>query len=112
MCSYKVLFHKSSGYVVKCNSCSHYQVAYGTMVFTISTENMRLMFNQVSNLNAQKSHTQESRNERFQVKMPSDSVIMALNSRELKQYFNMLEEAFAMEELKQMLSENKIGKSS
>lgn len=109
MCSYKVLFHRSTGYVVKCNSCSHYQVAFGTMVFTISTANMTEMFAQVTKLSSRKDSC-SGHHERFQVKLPCDSVIMALTPEELKQYHDMLEEAFATEALRKLLSDNNIGR--
>lgn len=108
MCSYKILYHQSAGYVVKCNSCENYQIAFGTMVFTISTENITSLFGQVEKLHARKElHTCER--ERFQVKLPCDSVIMALNKKELVQFYNMLDEAFTVEALKNLLSENNIG---
>ncbi len=110
MCSYKVLFHRSTGYVVKCNSCSNYQIAFGTMVFTISTENMEALFEQVSQMKGRKGQEHTHRNERFQIKLPCESVIMALNTKELVQFSNMLDESFAMEELKDLLAENNIGK--
>lgn len=109
MCSYKVLFHKASGYVVKCNSCAHYQIAFGTMVFTISEENMDSMYEDVKKSNSDINQAKRSHNERVQVRMPCESVMMALNSKELNQFQNMIEEAFATEELKKILLDVNIG---
>lgn len=108
MCSYKILFHKASGYVVKCNDCSHYQVAFGTMVFTISTDNMFSLFAQVDKLKGKQIAPDTSHHTRIQIKLPCDSVIMALNMSELRDFHSMLEEAFVVEELKSMLYENNI----
>lgn len=108
MCSYKILFHKASGYIVKCNNCEHYQIAFGTMVFTISTINMESLHHQVKKLNSSKNQAKRSHNERIQIKLPCESVIMALNADELNQFHNMVDEAFAVEELKKMLLENNI----
>ena len=108
MCSYKVLFHKASGYVVKCNSCSSYQIAFGTMVFTISTQNMVSLFEDVAQLERKGLRAQSNPRERFQVKLPCESVIMALTIGELKQFYSMLEESFVVEELKQLLTENNV----
>lgn len=30
MCNYKTLAHNENGYIILCNSCKHYQVAFGT----------------------------------------------------------------------------------
>ena len=109
MCSYKILFHKASGYVVRYNDYAHYQIAFNTMVFTISTENMAALFEQVGSLKSQKITADTSHHTRIQVKLPSNSVIMALNPAELQDFHAMLDEAFVVEELKSLLIENNIG---
>jgi len=36
MCSFKMIYNDSNGYVVKCNNCRHYHVGFGTNVFAFT----------------------------------------------------------------------------
>jgi hypothetical protein len=36
MCNYKTLAHNEHGYVILCNHCRHYQLAFGTTAVTFS----------------------------------------------------------------------------
>jgi hypothetical protein len=38
MCSYKILQNNEHGYVVQCDSCNHIQVAFATVVLSLTTD--------------------------------------------------------------------------
>lgn len=106
MCSHKVLVHNTSGYVIRCNECESFQVAFGTIVFNLSTENYSCFCRQV------RRHTQEGAaqdypgQKRIHLQLPCKSVMIAVNHKELLQLENMLEESIFIQELNDILHTN------
>jgi hypothetical protein len=103
MCSHKVLVHNTSGYVIRCNACESFQVAFGTIVFNLSTENYRCFYNQVRRFKQEGVAREYSGQKRTHLQLPCKSVMLAVNHQELLQLETMLEESLVMNELDQLL---------
>jgi hypothetical protein len=103
MCSHKVLVHNTSGYVIRCKACESFQVAFGTTVFNLSTENYQCFYNQVCRFSREGLAREYADQKRTHLQLPCKSVMLAVNHQELQQLETMLEESLVMNELEQLL---------
>lgn len=49
MCDYKILAHNEDGYIILCNNCNHYQLAFGTTAVTFDPANFKRFRRQLEN---------------------------------------------------------------
>lgn len=47
-CSYQTLFCSENGYVIRCNGCGNFHVAFGTAVITLEEESYRHFHNLIN----------------------------------------------------------------
>src|SRR4051812_25225386 len=109
MCSYKLLVHNKTGYILRCNGCAHYQVAFGTTLFSLDDDEFRPFCDHVSNLKMITVPNGFPEQKRIRVELPCcQSTMMVLNYRELAQFYNLVEEACIMEDVSLLLRNNNL----
>src|SRR6218665_1699489 len=109
MCSYKLLVHKKSGYIIKCNGCTHYQVAFGTTLFSLQSEEFKPFFHQVNELKMITVPNGFPEQKRIRVELPCcNSSMMVLNLNELGSLHALMEEAVVADEVNELLSNNNL----
>jgi ribosomal protein S27E len=106
MCSYNTLHVNDDGYVVKCNSCRHFQVAFGTTVL-VFTKDEFLDFCEIVN-----AETNEWYNDGFpqskSIFIPTKcrDVALIFSYKEILKLHHVLANASLILQAHELLSEN------
>ena len=108
MCSYKILVHNKWGYIVKCNNCNHFQIAFGTTVISLKTELFQEFRLQIKELKQTTVYNGFPKQKYIPVKTHHEDVLMTLNYNELQRLFALIDEAMLANEMNQLLIQNKI----
>jgi hypothetical protein len=93
MCDYKVLAHNENGYIILCNSCNHYQIAFGTTAVTIEPENFKDFFKQITAIKNNTDCNGFEKQKRISLNIFSRFAMMVLTYSELIRLFELLDEA-------------------
>lgn len=98
MCKYKPLHYNRHGYIVRCKSCSHFQIAFGNIAVTADEQEFECLTNSVYNF-CEKNNIQSCPHFRnISIKTPASNVMLLFNNEEIKQFKELLQEAqFALE---------------
>lgn len=82
------------GYVVECVHCHQMQIAFGTICFTIASNQFHRLFSNVAKLAASSTchNTGCLRKTKF-VELPADGYFLSLTSLELQGFYNLLDSA-------------------
>lgn len=112
MCSYKVLTHNESGYVIKYNNCSAYQVAFGTTIASFTANKFTQFYNHVSELKLITVPNGFPQQKRIHVEIGRSKTYMILNLVELNHLHELLEQSIVTEEISQLLETNNLSSSN
>jgi hypothetical protein len=93
MCIYKILAQNEDGYVILCNECNHYQLAFGTTGASFSKDKFVDFCDYVIVLNQSAVCNFYMNNKRIKINLFQGSVMMILNHKELKNLYEMVCEA-------------------
>jgi len=93
MCVYNILAKSTNGYVILCNQCNHYQMAFGTTAVTFKVNAFKDFCEYVICLNDSITSNGFDMDKRIKVDLLSDTAMMILNYKELKQLFEIICEA-------------------
>lgn len=104
MCNLQVLTHNESGYVVQCEQCRHFQIAFGTTVVCFSGDDI-IRFEHIAGETAA-TWNDDGFPDRKSIYLPlfADQVQLVVSFRELKQLQQMLAEALIMSETNKLLN--------
>lgn len=95
MCSYRVLFQNDAiGYITQCRSCKQYQVAFGTVLLTMTEERFPRFINMVHSVYARQNpsqHTFATKN--ITIPLPAEGSYLLFSMSELDDLCQMLEQA-------------------
>lgn len=102
MCSYSLLAHNASGYLIQCQECGHFQFAFGTIEIVMDKEELNEFYNR---LNLQKYPLGEGAllRKTIRIGVVDGKVALALTPYETKELINMIDEARASIEVKYLL---------
>jgi hypothetical protein len=102
MCQSKILHHSEKGFIVKCLSCNHYQVAFGTVAMRLSKTEYDELLKFVRSYIV---HDKMCRVKNIYIPLPSDAICLLINSSELADLQEILSDAEVTECMHNMLSE-------
>lgn len=105
MCDYKVLAHNQNGYIILCNSCSHYQIAFGTTAVTIEPENFKYFFEQVAVIKNNTDCNGFEKQKRISLNIFSKFSMMVLTYSELICLYELLDEAVFNEQMEKIMQD-------
>lgn len=103
MCNHKVLSHNRYGYIIKCSSCRHYQVAFGTTVLCLSEEQYRDLTSHMNDQHELYKHDGEDLRKIIHLPTYCEHAFMVLNVKELKRFLVLVKEADLMAEVQALL---------
>lgn len=112
MCSYKVLIHNESGYIIKYNNCLAYQVAFGTTIASFTASKFKQFYNQVNELKIITVPNGFPQQKRIHVEIGRCKTYMILNLTELNGLHELLEQSIVSEEIDQLLNFNNLTSSN
>lgn len=110
MCDYKLLAHNEDGYVILCNSCLHYQLAFGTMLVTFSTGNYRQFFRQVNKQLDASELSGFEKQKRFIIDVFAVNTMMTLSYLELVKLAALVNESSFNAEFETLFTELKVNR--
>jgi hypothetical protein len=102
MCDYKILAHNEDGYIILCNSCSHYQVAFGTTIVTLAPNNFKSFFKQVNKYKGQTNLTGYEKQKRISLDIFTVNSMMVLSYAEVLKLSGLLSESIFNEEFEDL----------
>ena len=105
MCDYKVLSHNENGYIILCNSCSHYQLAFGTTAVTIEPDNFKVFFEQVKAVKKDTDGNGFEKQKRISLNIFSRFSMMVLTYDELICLYELLDEAIFNEQVETIMQD-------
>ncbi len=105
MCSYNILSRSQNGYVILCNQCNHYQVAFGTMAATFEPDAFKYFCDYVICMKDSVCCNGFENEKRIKVDVFSTSTMLILNYKELRQLYDIVCEAKFNLETDELLSE-------
>lgn len=102
MCTYTLLVHNSSGYMIQCKECGHFQLAFGTTEVTMHEDELRAFYNILH----QQQYPLEDRGalhrKTIRISIASGAAF-ALTPFETKELIDTIDEAMATLEVKNLL---------
>ncbi len=105
MCDYKVLSHNENGYIILCDSCSHYQLTFGTKAITIEPENFKDFFEQVTAIKNNTDCNGFEKQKRISLNIFSKFILMVLTYSELICLYELLDEALFNEQMETIMQD-------
>lgn len=109
MCAYKLLAYGGPGYLIRCKSCSAYQLAFGTTLISTDDKGFRQLQIQAAELSIITVPNGFPDQKRIRIRIPScENAAMMLSHTELEQLYLLLEEAVMAEKLEYMLEINRL----
>jgi hypothetical protein len=102
MCQTKILHHSEKGFVLKCLSCNHYQVAFGTIAMRLSEDEFEELIRFVDSFIV---HDKSCKIKNIYIPLPADTVCLLINSYELHQLQEVIHDAQTTVSIREMLTE-------
>ncbi|MES2851215.1 MAG: DUF6686 family protein [Bacteroidota bacterium] len=93
MCEFQSLYFGDDGYVVRCNKCGHYQVAFASSMLNLTVEDFKKIRSVVKQKNDQPDHYNNPTAKAIVVPTPSKGIYMLLTKNETTRLYEILEEA-------------------
>ncbi len=103
MSNHKLLSHTENGYIVRCNNCMHYRIAFGTTMMCFSEDEFQEFQKEIQEQFDLFPHEGFLDQKIIQVLLPTQNVSMILNFKELEKLYSMLTEANLMQEVESIL---------
>ncbi|MBZ4189153.1 DUF6686 family protein [Niabella beijingensis] len=92
MCSFKTLYYAEDGYLIVCNECRHFQLAFQTTLLTMTAQDLQV-FHTLVKENREYNADINSGRKNIYIPTPLEGYGMILNRKELEELFQLLETA-------------------
>ncbi|WP_008587129.1 DUF6686 family protein [Niabella soli] len=93
MCSFKTLYYGEEGYLIACEECRHFQLAFQTSLFTLTADDLKIFHSLVKQHREYHREATGSFQKNIYIPTPLEGYGMILDQRELQQLFELLETA-------------------
>ncbi len=104
MCEFQSLYFGDDGYVVRCNKCGHYQIAFASTMLNLADGDFKKLCSAVRQKNKEESHYSNPSAKAVVVPTPSNGMFMLLTKKEAQRLYEILEEADNEEKALNLLS--------
>jgi hypothetical protein len=104
MCEFESLYFNDDGYVVRCKKCGYYQLAFGTIMLTLTKKDFETMRNVVQQKCNEGDFSLCEHSKCVCIPTPSTGMYMLLTKNEAKRFNEILEEADNEEKAKSLLN--------
>lgn len=108
MCSYKTLAHGIDGYIILCNECEHFQIAFGTSAVKFDAESYSQFSIQIETLTEIKRCSNFCNQKNIHIDLNCSNTMMVLNYSELKKLSELVNQANFTLEMITLLEQNNI----
>ncbi len=108
MCNYDILAHNEDGYLILCQSCRHYQLAFGTMTVTFEPFHFEQFCRQLNGIKNALDCDGFEKQKRYSLDIFCNNARMVLNYIELLKLNSLIGEATFNEEVDQLLEDIKL----
>lgn len=93
MCEFQSLYYNDDGYVVRCNQCSHYQVAYSSIMLTLTDYEFGSFYKLIEAKKNDADYCFSPQSKCVVLQTPAQGVCILLTQAETQRFFEILEEA-------------------
>lgn len=93
MCEFQSLYFGDDGYVVRCCKCSHYQLAYASMMLNLELEDFKKLHAIIKIKLAEPAHYNNPSAKSVVIPTPTKGIYLLLTIAEAKRLYEILEEA-------------------
>lgn len=93
MCQFQSLCFSDDGYIVRCQKCNHYQVAFASCILTLKQEAFDLFCEIVTNKKNDAAFCVDENTKSITIPTPSNNVHIILSFNELVKLHTMVEAA-------------------
>lgn len=102
MCDYKILAHNEDGYIILCNSCNHYQLAFGTTAVTFDPSNFKRFRHQLEKMQPGDELKGFEKQKRISLDIFTSNSMMVLNQNEFLKLSALVNESAFNEEFEDL----------
>lgn len=92
-CEFQTLYAGQEGYIVRCNMCGHYQIAYISTLINLNEEDYHRFFKKVKNQQLTDYSAVNQDSKIIMLPTPSPNINFILTPAELYKLYDMLETA-------------------
>ncbi|MBX3163842.1 MAG: hypothetical protein KF900_05135 [Bacteroidetes bacterium] len=105
MCDYRILAHNAHGYVIMCNSCRSYQLAFGTTAATFEPAEYKRFCKEVEETLNEDFNDGFEAHKRISLDLFCRCVVMVLSKTELVTLGSLLQEAAINNEMENLFED-------
>lgn len=110
MCDYKIQAHNEDGYIILCNNCLRYQLAFGTTAVTFEPGNFKRFMRQVETFKNEHDPQGFEKQKRISLDIFASNTMMVLSYTELLKLSELLSESVFNGEFENLFSELKVNR--
>lgn len=103
MCNFKTLYYEENGYLIVCEACNHFQLAFLSNLQTLSSWQLHILHKQVKQNVAHYGDIINGTQKCIYLPGPQEGCGMILNRKELQALFELLETAEVNYKAEQLL---------
>jgi hypothetical protein len=103
MCTYSLLAHNSSGYLIQCKTCGHFQFAFGTTELIMTGHELDEFQSRLAREKYPLNDSGALHRKTLRVTVVDSKVALALTPYEAKELVDMIDEAKAAIEVNDLL---------
>ncbi|WP_300597618.1 DUF6686 family protein [Niabella sp.] len=93
MCNFKTLYYAPDGYLIMCNDCQHFQLAFQTTLLTMTAQDLQVFHTLVKENREYSPFDTDPDRKTIYIPTPLEGHGMILNHKELEMLFQLLETA-------------------
>lgn len=104
MCEFQSLYYNDDGYVVRCKDCGYYQLAFGTMMLSLSGMDYETLCKVVKKKHGEIDFAASEHTRNVVVATPSQGLYMLLTREESNRLHDILEAADSEEKAREIMN--------
>lgn len=93
MCKQKILVQNNDGYVLLCNSCAYYSLAFGNIIVRLNLDEFNALYQQIEYLTETVFCNDNPLQKRITIQLNCEEVAMIVSYEELGAFYNLFQEA-------------------
>jgi hypothetical protein len=103
LCDFKTLEHDSRGYVVRCEKCNYFQVAFGNIAIRINEERFSAFSSLISSMTDEKRNEVDKSARNIYFESPCRNILFLFSVKELDMLNDLLQSAMMNIQISRML---------
>ena len=104
MCEFQTLYFEDDGYVVRCKQCGHYQLGFGTIMFTLPGNEFREFCKTVKHKCTEAECIASPHKKKVILQTPSPGICLLLTHFENRHFSKILDQADSEEKALEIMN--------